>query len=49
MYKSLLTLNEEYIFENFYLVVVNINKGTNEMVNMKILRQIITNQRHNSI
>ena len=49
MYKSLLPLNEEYIFENVYLVVVNINKGTNEMVNTKILRQIITNQRHNSI
>ena len=35
-YKSLLPFNEEDIYENVSLVVVNINYGTKKVVNMKI-------------
>ena len=38
MYKSLLPLNEEGIFENVFLVVVNMKSGTMKVVNMKFLR-----------
>lgn len=37
MYNSLLSLNEEDIFENVYFMVVNINNGNKEVVNMKII------------
>ena len=37
MYKNLLALNEKYIVENIFLLVVNMNNGTNNVVNMKIL------------
>ena len=30
-------LMKKYIFENVFLVVVNMNNGTNNVVNMKIL------------
>ena len=35
MYKIFLSLNEESIFENICLVVVNMNNDTMKMVNMK--------------
>ena len=35
MYKSLLPLNEESIFENVYLVEVKMKSGTMKVVNMK--------------
>ena len=41
MKKNLLPLNEEYIFENVYLVVVKINKGTMKVLNMKFSRNTI--------
>ena len=31
-------LNEEDIFENIFLLVVNMNNGTKKVVNMKILQ-----------
>ena len=34
-YKSLLPLNEEYIFENIFLVEVKMKSGTMKVVNMK--------------
>ena len=35
VYKSLLSLNEDDIFENILLVVIKMNNGTIKMVNMK--------------
>ena len=46
MYKSLLPLNEEDIFENISLVVVKMKSGTMKVVNIKfpqIKYQIIIN------
>ena len=46
MYKSLLPLNEECIFENVSLVVVKMKSGTMKVVNIKfpqIKYQIIIN------
>ena len=37
MYKSLLSFKKECIFENIFLIVVNMNNDTKKMVNMKIL------------
>ena len=35
MYKSLLPINEEYIFENIPLIMVRIKNSTLKVVNMK--------------
>ena len=43
MYKSLLTLNKEHIFQDVSLVVVNMNNYTKKMVNMKIFHVNNTN------
>ena len=40
MYKSILLLNEECIFENVILVVVKVNNNTMKMVNMKFSPKI---------
>ena len=37
MYKSLLLLNEEDIFENVHLVVVKMKSGAMKVVNMKFI------------
>ena len=37
-YKSLLPLNEEYIFENITLLVVKMKSGTMKVVNTKFLQ-----------
>ena len=53
MYKSLLPLNEENIFEKVFLVVVNMNNGTKKVVNMIILHNnllyIFREQRYKSL
>ena len=41
MYNSLLPLNEEDVFENVYLVVVEMNSGTMKVVNMKFPLKLI--------
>ena len=37
MYKKILSPNEKYIFENVFLIVVNMNNGTQKIVIMKIV------------
>ena len=41
MYKSLLPLNEECIFENVSLVVVKMKSGTIKVVNIKFLQNTL--------
>ena len=37
MYKSISPLNEESIFENVFLMVINVNNDTKRVVNIKII------------